>query len=454
MRAMTSLRRRLSVTLALVLLAAGALLAVSLQDFPRRLVEDYVLSRLHHDADLLYVRLLDAVAAAPGPRIDPATMGSVGPVYELPLSGHYFLIKRGEQLIRSRSLWDEDIAMPELGGAVERVQRGDGPAGQALLVFAARFPDAGGGLPVTLVVAEDVTTIDAAIADFRLKTFIALALALGLLLILQRRVLVQGLAPLDEAVAACLRLERGEVVPIDATAPAEVQPMLDAVSRLAHHHTQRLTRIRHAVGNLSHALKTPLAVLAQDADEIGRRGDPALAARLHAQLDTMRETMARELHRARLSGGGPVGSSFEVRGQLAVLVDVLQRLHAERHISIELDAPDEALPVDREDMLELFGNLLDNACKWARGRVRVQVEPAGAGGQLAFSVEDDGPGVPEALLGQLGTAGLRTDESRPGHGLGLAIVSDIVAQYGGTLRFGRSAGLGGLRVEVSLPVAG
>ena len=453
MRAMTSLRRRLSVTLALVLLAAGALLAVSLQDFPRRLVEDYVLSRLHHDADLLYVRLLDAVAAAPGPRIDPATMGSVGPVYELPLSGHYFLIKRGEQLIRSRSLWDEDIAMPELGGAVERVQRGDGPAGQALLVFAARFPDAGGGLPVTLVVAEDVTTIDAAIADFRIKTFVALALALGLLLILQRRVLLQGLAPLDEAVAACRRLERGEVVPIDATAPAEVQPMLDAVSRLAHHHTQRLTRIRHAVGNLSHALKTPLAVLAQDADEIGRRGDPALAARLRTQLDSMRQTMERELHRARLSGGGPVGSNFEVRGQLAVLVDVLQRLHGDGRVSIELEAPDTALPVDREDMLELFGNLLDNACKWARGRVRVHVEPAGAGGLLVFSVEDDGPGVPDALLGQLGTAGLRTDESRPGHGLGLAIVGDIVAQYGGTLRFGRSAGLGGLKVEVSLPLA-
>ena len=453
MWAMNSLRQRLSVTLALVLLAAGALLAVSLQDFPRRLVEDYVLSRLHHDADLLYVRLFDAAAAAPGRDIDPAMLAGVGPVYELPLSGHYFLIKRGEQLIRSRSLWDEDIAMPELGGAVERVQRGDGPAGQALLVFAARFPDAGGGLPVTLVVAEDVTTIDAAIADFRIKTFVALALALGLLLILLRRVLLQGLAPLDEAVAACRRLERGEVVPIDATAPAEVQPMLDAVSRLAHHHTQRLTRIRHAVGNLSHALKTPLAVLAQDADEIGRRGDPALAARLRTQLDSMRQTMERELHRARLSGGGPVGANLEVRSQLAVLVDVLQRLHGDGRVSIELEAPDTALPVDREDMLELFGNLLDNACKWARGRVRVHVEPAGAGGLLVFSVEDDGSGVPDALLGQLGTAGLRTDESRPGHGLGLAIVGDIVAQYGGTLRFGRSAGLGGLKVEVSLPLA-
>ena len=149
-----------------------------------------------------------------------------------------------------------------------------------------------------------------------------------------------------------------------------------------------------------------------------------------------------------------MGSSFAVRGQLGALVDVLQRLHAQRHVSIELDAPDEALPVDREDMLELLGNLLDYACKWAQGRVRVCVEAAGAGGQVVFSVVDDGPGVPEALLGQLGTAGLRTDESRPGHGLGLAIVGDIVAQYGGTLRFGRSAGLGGLKVEVSLPLVG
>ena len=450
---MNSLRRRLSVTLALVLLAAGALLAASLQDFPRRLVEDYVLSRLHHDADLLYVRLIDAAAAAPGQPIDPARMGGVGPVYELPLSGHYFVIRRGGQIIRSRSLWDEDIPIPELGKAVELVQRGQGPAGQALLIFTSQFPGVGGALPVTLVVAEDVTSIDAAIADFRLKTFIALALALGLLLILQRRVLVQGLAPLDEAVAACRRLEQGEATAIDATAPAEVQPMLDAVSRLAHHHTQRITRIRHAVGSLSHALKTPLAVLSQAADELAGR-DPALAALLHRQLEAMRGTVERELHRARLSGGGPVGASFDVRSQLAGLIDVLQRLHAGRAIAIELDAPEAGLPVDREDMLELFGNLLDNACKWASARVRVCVAPGGADGRLAFRVEDDGPGVPDALLGQLGQAGVRSDESRPGHGLGLAIVSDIVAQYGGTLRFGRSADLGGLRVEVSLPLAG
>jgi signal transduction histidine kinase len=337
--------------------------------------------------------------------------------------------------------------MPELGGAVERVQRGDGPAGQALLVFAARFPDAGGGLPVTLVVAEDVTTIDAAIADFRLKTFIALALALGLLLILQRRVLVQGLAPLDEAVAACRRLERGEVVPIDATAPAEVQPMLDAVSRLAHHHTQRLTRIRHAVGNLSHALKTPLAVLAQDADEIGRRGDPALAARLHASsTPCARRWSASCTGRGcraaarwgELRGAQPAGGARRCAAAAA---------RRARH-RIELDAPEAALPVDREDMLELFGNLLDNACKWAGAACG-----CGRAGRRrrAAGVQRRGrrPGVPDALLGQLGTAGLRTDESRPWPGLGSSATS---AQYGGTLRFGARRAWG--PVVVSLPLAG
>ena len=128
---MNSIRRRLSLTLALVLLAAGVLLAFALRDFPRRMVEEHVLARLDHDADLLYVHLLDALARQDGEAgMDSALMGAAGPAYDLPLSGHYFLIKRGEQLIRSRSLWDEDIAMPELGAAVERVQRGDGPAGQ------------------------------------------------------------------------------------------------------------------------------------------------------------------------------------------------------------------------------------------------------------------------------------------------------------------------------------
>lgn len=447
---MSSLRRRLSLTLALVLIAAGALLAVGLQDFPRRLMEDYVAGRLGHDADLLYVRLADAVAVAdPGAGdIDPARLGSAGPVYELPLSGHYFLIERGGQRIRSRSMWDTDIPL----AAAATGGRLDGPAGQSLLVVAKRFQGVGNAAPVVVIVAEDLAGLDAAIADFRLKTLAVLALALSLLLILQRRLLLKGLAPLDSAVEACRRLERGEPADLDATAPSEVQPMLDAVGRLARHHAQRLGRIRHAVGNLSHALKTPLAVLAQQADGIEAQGDTALAAVMRGQVDAMGRTIERELRRARLAGGGSVGATFDARAQLQLLADVLQRLHGEGRIGVEIDAPEQGFPADREDMLELFGNLLDNAFKWARSRVRVVVAPDASGRVLAFSVEDDGPGVPGEVLERLGAAGLRTDEARPGHGLGLAIVSDIVAQYGGSIGFGNEAALGGLRVDVRLPL--
>lgn len=443
---MKSLRNRLTLALSLVLIGAGALLALGLQDFPRRLVEDYVRSRLEHDADLLYARVLDAP--------DPAAAvgDAAGTVYRVPLSGHYFVVRRGTELFRSRSLWDEDLRLPDPPPADETALRLPGPAGQPLLVLIKRAPERAGTEPILVAVAEDVSTLDAAITRFRGGLLIGLLAALAVLVVLQRRLLVRGLAPLDDAVEACRRLERGEEVAVDTRSPSEVQPMLDAVNRLARHHAQRLGRIRHAAGNLSHALKTPLAVLAQRTDDLRARGEHALADEFDAQLALMRDTIERELRRARLAGGGPPGSGFDVRAQLEALADAVMRLHDER-IAIELDLPERHAPLDKEDMLELFGNLLDNACKWARSRVRLRIAPAAeAADALVFRVEDDGPGVPDELLGQLGTAGLRVDEGRPGHGIGLVIVGDIVGQYGGTLRYGRSA-LGGLQVDGRLPYA-
>lgn len=451
---MSSLRNRLSLWLALVLVAAAALLAAGLERYPRELVEGYMLSRLEHDADLLYARVHDAADTAAAAE---AAQQAAGTVYRLPLSGHYFRVVRGEFSIRSRSLWDEELPpMPAAsppqaaGGTPDRVARIAGPAGQTLLAIERTYP--GDPEPWRIVVAEDVSRIDEAIAAFRRWLLAGVALALLLLLWVQRRLIVRGLAPLESAVDACRRLERGETTPLEARAPAEVQPMIDAVNRLARHQSQRLSRIRHAAGNLSHALKTPMAVLAQAADEAASRGDAALAATMRAQLDAMRATVERELNRARLAGGGTPGSGFEARTQLQALAAALERLHAARGVSIEIDAPDARLPADREDMLELFGNLLDNACKWAGSRVRIALRHEGATETLVFGVEDDGPGVPDALLGSIGAAGARADESRPGHGLGLAIVGDIVAQYGGSIAYGRSEALGGLRVSGRLPL--
>ncbi len=441
---MISLRARLSLGLSAVLLAAGALLAVGLKDFPRQIVEDFVLSRLQHDADLLYARVAGGDTAA-------EVQESAGSLYQLPLSGHYFRIAQGDAVILSRSLWDEDLALPEPASSGARAASQTihipGPAEQRLLVFTRHFTGEDG--QITVSVAEDVSQLEAAIVHFRQRMLAGVGVALVLLLLLQRHLLARGLAPLRDAAAACRRLERGDITPLPATAPDEIRPMLDAVNRLARHHGQRLGRIRHAVGNLSHALKNPLAVLGQSADDLEERGDAELAATLRGQIDTMYRTIERELRRARLSGGGPPGSGFDPRSQLPALVEVLRRLYGE-HIAIELDIPEEGYAFDREDLLELFGNLLDNACKWARSRVRLGIAPAAAG-ELVFCVEDDGPGAPEALLNRLGGAGLRADEQTPGHGLGLSIVADIVAQYDGAISYGRSKNLGGLRVEGRLP---
>ncbi|HQZ01952.1 MAG TPA: sensor histidine kinase [Thauera sp.] len=443
---MKSLLNRLSLAMALVLLAAGLLLAFALQDFPRRLVEDYVVSRLQHDADLLYVRVLDAA--------DPesAAQGAAGTVYQLPLSGHYFLIRVGDgPWLRSRSLWDEELAVPLPDARGETLFHLDGPARQKLLGYAKRYPSTEGG--IVIVVTEDVARVHEAIMQFSQRMGAGLFIALLLLLMLQRRLLLRGLAPLKDAVDACRQIERGEPASLGTQAPREVQPMLDAVDRLARHHAQRLGRIRHAVGNLSHALKTPLAVLQHRADELAQHGSGDQAGAIQAQIDIMRNTIERELRRARLAGGGPTREGFDARTQLQALSQALRQLHGERKPDLVLDVPERRFPLDREDMLELFGNLLDNACKWATARVVLHiVSEAGAPDALVCTIEDDGPGVPPALIGRLGTAGLRSDEQRPGHGIGLVIVGDIVAQYGGTIDYAASPSLGGLRVSLRLPL--
>lgn len=453
---MTSLRSRLTLALSLVLVVAAALLVIGLQRFARELVDGYVVTRLEHDAEMLYARLADAA--------DPslAALEALGPVYRLPLSGHYFRVDRepragaapvaapvADDAIRSRSLWDEDLAAIAVSGTDTRVQRVRGPAGQTLLAYTRRFDGSDAAWLVT--VAEDVSGIQAAVGRFRRWLIAGAVLSLLALAWVQRRLVLRGLAPLASAVEACERLERGESVPVATAAPDEVRPMLDAVNRLVHHQTQRLARVRHAAGNLSHALKTPLTVLGQIAEQVAASGDAGTAAAMRTQLGTMRETMEREMRRARLAGSGVAGEGFEARSQLAELVHALQRLHAGRGLRIDLVAPERRYALDREDMLELFGNLLDNACKWAASRVRVELgDDASA---LRFAVDDDGPGVDDAMLPRLGTGAVRADESRPGHGLGLTIVADIVAQYGGTIAYRRSPTLGGLRASGALPLA-
>ncbi|HNW78161.1 MAG TPA: ATP-binding protein, partial [Candidatus Competibacteraceae bacterium] len=214
---------------------------------------------------------------------------------------------------------------------------------------------------------------------------------------------------------------------------------------------QRQRRARHALGNLAHALKTPLTALTQLAEQ----PPPPTELQnwwqdLRQQLRQVRALTERELKRARIAGGGAPGLRVLLAPEIADLVTTLQRIHRERALHIETHLPPGGVfSGDRDDLLELLGNLLDNACQWARTTVRLSavLEPE----ILSLRIEDDGPGCPPEHLELLSQRGMRVDESRAGHGLGLAIASDIVAQYGGALNLGRSETLGGFLAEVHLP---
>lgn len=436
---MSSLKLRITFLVGICLLALLAAQSVGLRIIPGALVEDYVLTRLEHDADTLYARLVDGT--------EPVDVFSrtVGIVYETPLSGHYFRIDDGETVIRSRSLWDEDLPLSSLAAGNLHVGRIPGPAGQRLLVYSQGYLVR--GAPVTVSVAEDISAMQRTVERLERQLLAAMAATIVVVLLLQFLVVQRALRPVDEAVAACRRLEYGGASPLTVRAPREIEPLVGAVNRLIHHHGLRLERTRRALGNVSHALKTPVAVLRQVTDELAERGDRPTADALRRQIELIGATIDRELHRARLAGSGHPGSGFDARTEFRDLVEALRRLHGDR-VDIEVRVEGGTVPLDREDMLELFGNLMDNACKWAESRVWVTVRQ-GPGVQAV--VEDDGPGVEDPVIGRLTQPGFRLDEHTPGHGLGLAIARDVVEQYGGWIEFGRSADLGGLRVEVHVP---
>ncbi|MFU8838682.1 MAG: ATP-binding protein [Thiohalomonadaceae bacterium] len=438
---MNSLRLRLH----LLLLGGLALLLVvqmlGLRLIPQALVEDYVLTRLQHDADTLYARLL--LQSTLPEQITP----TLGTIYDTPLSGHYFRIDAGSQIIRSRSLWDVDLPLAALSEAKSSVSRIAGPAGQQLLNYSRRYEVQGQML--TISVAEDVAAMERTVSSLEQQLLSLSLFALLLVLVMQVWILRRALRPLDDAVAACGLLESGQAHEMDEQGPRELRPLLQAINRLSRHHGLRLARSRRALGNVSHALKTPLAVLQQQADEMERRGEKTQAEAMRQQLGAMAQTIGRELHRARMAGSGTPGARFDGREELVALSETLMQLHQGR-VQIALSISGEACALDADDMLELFGNLLDNACKWARERVQVTVQQGADG--LHAQIEDDGPGVAAEAWDTLTRPGQRLDESRPGHGLGLSIVQDIIEQYHGTLAFSRSAELGGLKVTLRIPL--
>lgn len=435
-----SIKNRLSLWLILSVSVLFSLYWFATSYAPVRFTEAYVASRLEHDAQSLLVGL--QLTGDGAPRIDP---GYITRIYQRPFSGHYYEIRIDGQRFRSRSLWDEQLALAPQHIANSWQGRIQGPRQQSLYVWAKRYNKQ--GKSVLVVIAEDLALIDALIDSFHLYfTLISLGLLIVVIAVL-RFVVKRGLRPLDETRAQLQRLERGELSELPRSPVPEVQPLVGQINHLLGVMRQRLERSRNAAGNLAHALKTPLAYMNQllERDEaVPQRSRDEMAR----NLASINETIDRELKRARLAGQSGGGQRFDVSGEIASLIEVMQQIHGPRGVHYHYEVPSgKYYAGDSQDMLELFGNLLDNAGKWARGHVWLEIKDTQG---LHFSVADDGEGVASEQRERLKSRGTRLDEQAPGHGLGLAIVQEIVRQYNGTIRFG-DAERGGLRVEVQLP---
>lgn len=387
--------------------------------------------------------LLIAIVKGPdGIKLDTQRLN---PRYQRPFSGHYFRIELPDRTWRSRSLWDAVPAWPETSGLAAELL--EGPQRQRLLAFSAEYRR--DGQPIVISVAQDYTPTLDSFARVRLSGLGLVGVALLVFLLLQRYAMTLALRPLERARQQIAQLQQGQRQQLDSQAPVELQPLVAQINHLLTQTEETLQRSRHALGNLGHALKTPLAVLGSLIQREELAAHPQLHAALQEQLGQIQQRISRELTRARLAGDVLPGAHFDCAAELPALLDTLRMIH-QRDIQLRWTAPSDCrLPWDREDMLELLGNLLDNACKWANSEVVLSIERSAAGYRLR--VDDDGPGIPAAERAPVLDRGTRLDERADGHGLGLGIVRDILSAWGGTLSL-QDSPLGGLQVQIELPV--
>ena len=375
-------------------------------------------------------------------------------------SGRYWEIAeltadgRISPIVRSRSLWDSGLDTPaslarDFDASPGRpvAYDSEGPLDEPLRAVArqARYP--GREAPVVFIAAEDRSPIDRDVRGFVTATAVAfLLLGVGLIgaVVVQVRV---GLRPLFDLRREVASVRRGKAEALAGDYPTEIAPLAEELNALVAHNQDVVERQRTHVGNLAHALKTPISVMLTEASQ---RPGP-LAEVVSRQADVMREQVDHHLRRARAAarsqGQGERTSVAEILDELA---RTLSRIFSET--DIDWDAPDDLwFQGERQDLLEIAGNAIENACKFSRGRVRVRAEGLGDE-RLALVIEDNGPGLtPDQRVAML-KRGERLDESAPGSGLGLSIMDELARAYGGSLTLGEAA-LGGLRLEFVLPRA-
>ncbi|HSE74232.1 MAG TPA: sensor histidine kinase [Dongiaceae bacterium] len=371
------------------------------------------------------------------------------PHFDLPFSGWYWQIRTADRVLAQSASAGPlqggglgGLAVPGRSGATDLA----GPGSARLRVVAREVRLPGTDQAVQVVVAGPHAEIDQEVYAFGVQLALALG-GLGIAFLLATVLQVRyGLLPLDVLRRALHRVRKGAAPRLAGDYPIEVAPLVEELNEVLEHNEALISRARVQAGNLAHGLKSPLTVLRQELAGVGdERGDI-----LRDQVERIGDQVERVL--ARIRAAGPLSAAAGRTRLAQVLRDLafsLDIIHRERGIRIEIAGGDDAgFLGDAADLAEMLGNLMDNGCKWAKGRVQVTVEAGPA--RLAILVDDDGPGIAPARREAALTRGGRLDETAPGTGLGLDIVREIAQLYRGSLRLEDSP-LGGLRARLELP---
>lgn len=308
--------------------------------------------------------------------------------------------------------------------------------------------------PYTIYVMEDASTLSAQIRVFRGALWVYLGSAGVILLLLQMYVLRWSLRPLQRVIDELTRVQRGEAERMSEKHPRELEPLTDSINAFIESERENLERQRNTLADLAHSLKTPLAVLRTQLDSGTSAQD--LRNELDTQLRRMNNLVSYQLARAASRGHKLFAAPVVIEPNAEEIVQGLEKLYAAKGVLCEFDIdPSARFYGEQGDLLELLGNLLENAFKWARSRVLLTIKSGPALPNrrpgLMLTVDDDGPGIAEADISHVLQRGVRGDERVHGHGIGLATVQDVVKDYRGELTVSRSPELGGARFHIALP---
>lgn len=449
----SSLFLRLSSAAVVLIVLALALAAFALQAMFNREIERRAASELSQIVRVISAQVRIDASGVPVLDVEPPD-----PRFEAPYGGLYWQVTNAQgQRARSRSLWDFALTVPAHATSGERrVADIDGPDKAKLLAVVQDISvpiaeNATKEMPLQIIAAIDRS--DIAESQHSLFRLLVLSLiALGVILTGAMVLFIRlALRPFDHLASGLQAIHSGTSRSLSGDFPDEVQRVVDDLNKLIAFQDAAVDRAKTHAGDLAHGLKTPLAVLGAIARQEANDGRKEVGASIDEQVTQMRRQVDRVLARARAGIAAALGrKAIAVEPVANKVVRAFERLPSDRALDWDSDvAPNAVFPGEDGDLTEMLGNLLDNARKWAAGRIELTATVAK--GALLLEIEDDGPGLAPELASQI-ARGQRWDETQPGTGFGLAITRDLAENYRGTLELGRS-GLGGLRAVIRIPLA-